>query len=720
LWLAGAFPARDLRTNMLTWWVGDVLGVVVAVPILFTFLAEPRAVWRRRRTSVALPVALMFAVALLAFVRISKLEETRIEHEFSVRVGELERSLTASFESFQQALESLRDLYGSSNYVDRSEFRRFVSGPLARRPGLQALEWLPRVPSTARSAFEATLQREGLSNVRIRGMPGVQPLAPLPDSFPVLYAEPDAWGRLAFGIDLASEPRRRRALERARDSGASAASERIELIQGPPGAAGVMLALAVYAADPPATTLEARRGAHLGFVVAVFRMDEVVRAAIGSPAQRTILAQVDDVSDAAGPRTLYAEPGEIAASTQLALRLPLEISGRHWLLRYTATEAYQRAQNNWEAWALLTTALVFCGILGGFLLVLTGRAVVLERTSQDTAQLLSTLVQSSHDAIIAYDEAGLVVGWNAGAARSFGWEAREVLGKPADLFVPAELREEHAARMRRAILGESQPTFESARLGKSAERREFEIKLSPILGASGAVRGASEICRDVTHAKVQDRALRASLREKEVLLKEVHHRVKNNLQVISSLLNLQASYLPSSELRGLLAESQARVQSIALVHEQLYQSHDLAHIDFEAYIRVLVAGVFQAQSRLGHAISCAIEASCIRLDVDTSVPCGLIVNELITNALKHAFPEGRDGHVAVRMARLPDERLELSVGDDGIGLPDGFDPRHTTSLGLELVYTLADQLEAVVTVERTHGTLFRFQFRPVLTQHTAA
>jgi PAS domain S-box-containing protein len=713
LLLAGAFAVADFPVNALTWWVGDVLGVVVAVPILFTFLAEPRALWRRRRNSVALPVALMFAVALLAFVRISRLEQTRIEEEFAVRAGELQRALSAQIDSVQQVLESLRDLYGASTNVERAEFRRFVSGPLLRRPGLQALEWLPRVPSSEQRAFEQAARGSGFSDFRIRPMPGAAPLPPLSDTFPVYYAEPQSWGQAVFGMDLASEPRRRRALQLAVDTGQPAASEPIELMNGPHAGTGFVLAVAVYALPQSTATLAARRAALLGFVLAVFRMDRLVRGAIGYPAQRLLRAQLDDVSDGAGPRTLYGEPGSNPESARLALRLPLEMSGRHWRLLISATPAYMRAQNNWEAWALLTIALVFCGILGGFLLVLSGRTVVLERASQDTAQLLSTLVQSSHDAIIAYDEAGLVVGWNAGAARSFGWQAEEVLGKPADLFVPAELRAEHRERMQRAIGGESQPTFETMRVGKSAEPREFEIKLSPILGASGEVRGASEICRDVTLAKVQDRALRASLREKEILLKEVHHRVKNNLQVISSLLNLQASYLPTPELRGLLAESQARVQSIALVHEQLYQSHDLAHIDFEAYIRVLVGGVFQAQTRLGQPIGCVIEASHILLDVDTSVPCGLIVNELITNALKHAFPGERGGQIVVRLARLSAERYELCVSDDGIGLPEKLDPRNTTSLGLELVFTLAEQLAAEVTVERKHGTLFRFQFSPV-------
>ncbi|HEX4353061.1 MAG TPA: histidine kinase dimerization/phosphoacceptor domain -containing protein, partial [Polyangiales bacterium] len=176
---------------------------------------------------------------------------------------------------------------------------------------------------------------------------------------------------------------------------------------------------------------------------------------------------------------------------------------------------------------------------------------------------------------------------------------------------------------------------------------------------------------------------------------------------------LQASYLPTRELRTLFSESQARVQSIALVHEQLYRSRDLAHIDFDTYVRMLAAGVFQAQSNIGQPIGYTIESNAIQLDVDTAVPSGLIINELLTNALKHAFTDGRSGGVAVQLSRLPDDRFELCVSDDGIGLPSGFDPANTNSLGLELVFTLADQLDAEVTVERTEGTRFRFRFAAV-------
>jgi two-component sensor histidine kinase len=204
---------------------------------------------------------------------------------------------------------------------------------------------------------------------------------------------------------------------------------------------------------------------------------------------------------------------------------------------------------------------------------------------------------------------------------------------------------------------------------------------------------------------------RISLREKEVLLREIHHRVKNNLQVISSLLNLQAHALTDPAAREIFNESQNRVQSIALVHEKLHQSADLSHVNFEEYTAALLDNLFDTYNAADRGISRSIDVG-VQLAIDAAIPCGLIVNELVTNALKHGFPDGCRGTVSVG---LHEEMggLKLVVADDGVGLPLHIDPRKTTSLGLDLVFTFAEQLDAQVEVLRERGTTFLFQFPKV-------
>jgi two-component sensor histidine kinase len=224
--------------------------------------------------------------------------------------------------------------------------------------------------------------------------------------------------------------------------------------------------------------------------------------------------------------------------------------------------------------------------------------------------------------------------------------------------------------------------------------------------------GAEKALLEATQSEVlrSELAVRASLREKEVLLKEIHHRVKNNLQVISSLLSLQARYLPDPAARAIFSQSQNRVQSIALVHERLYESADLSHVDFAKYVVVLLDNIFDTYGATNRGISKIIDVGDANLTVDVAIPCGLIVNEVVTNALKHAFPDGRKGTVRVTLTERPGD-MELTIEDDGIGIPADIDPRNTVSLGLDLVTTFADQLNAEVDIARVDGTSFRFRFR---------
>ncbi len=208
-----------------------------------------------------------------------------------------------------------------------------------------------------------------------------------------------------------------------------------------------------------------------------------------------------------------------------------------------------------------------------------------------------------------------------------------------------------------------------------------------------------------------EQAIRRSLREKEVLLKEIHHRVKNNLQVISSLMNLQARHLSDPTARQFFAESQSRVRSIALVHEKLYRSADLSHVDFADYVTTLVEQLFFAHDADERHITRSLALGGTHLGIDLAIPCGLIVNELVTNCLKHAFRGRERGHVEVRARPAAGGLVELSIADDGVGLPRGFDPRATDSLGLDLVFTFAEQIDATVEIASDVGTTFRFCFK---------
>jgi two-component sensor histidine kinase/GAF domain-containing protein len=218
----------------------------------------------------------------------------------------------------------------------------------------------------------------------------------------------------------------------------------------------------------------------------------------------------------------------------------------------------------------------------------------------------------------------------------------------------------------------------------------------------------------VLERKMAEERVEASLTEKEIMLKEIHHRVKNNLQVISSLLNLQSGYIEDEEAVALFTESQTRVRSMALIHEQLYRSADLAHVDFAAYIQELTSYLLMSYRSQSNGVRFQIACDEVFLDVTTAIPCGLIINELASNALKHAFPNGRSGVIGVEMIQERGagggEQYRLTIWDDGAGFPEGLDFRHTKSLGLQLVNSLTQQLGGSVTLSREKGTAFEIAF----------
>jgi PAS domain S-box-containing protein len=213
--------------------------------------------------------------------------------------------------------------------------------------------------------------------------------------------------------------------------------------------------------------------------------------------------------------------------------------------------------------------------------------------------------------------------------------------------------------------------------------------------------------------KLSDKRIADSLHEKEVMLKEIHHRVKNNLQIISSLLELQAFQIKDDAIRYLFLDSQSRVKSMALVHEKIYQSEDLSSINYKEYIDQLAEYLFATHQQPN--VTYSIESDYVNMPIDSAIPAGIIINELITNCLKHAFPNSRKGSVGIKL-KNQEYGVLLVVEDDGIGMNGGFDLSQTTTLGLELVNALSHQLNASVKVETNGGT--RFSFEIPLTQPT--
>jgi two-component sensor histidine kinase len=212
------------------------------------------------------------------------------------------------------------------------------------------------------------------------------------------------------------------------------------------------------------------------------------------------------------------------------------------------------------------------------------------------------------------------------------------------------------------------------------------------------------------YGKRAETQIKKSLQEKETLLKEIYHRVKNNLNLISSLLNLQSNYIKDKEDLELFRESQTRAKSMALIHKRLYQAEDLKNIDFGEYLHILITDLFKTYEVDPGRVKLDMSLENVMLDINTTIPLGLIVNELVSDCMKYAFPNGREGIIKIKL-ESKDLHYKLSVCDNGVGLPKDLDFKDTDSLGMQLVNTLTSQIDGNIDLTVHNGTKFVISFK---------
>lgn len=333
-----------------------------------------------------------------------------------------------------------------------------------------------------------------------------------------------------------------------------------------------------------------------------------------------------------------------------------------------------------------------------------------EQVFADSREVLYRIFEFAPDAIILVSGSGHIIKANAQAERMFGYRREELIGQLVEILIPQRLTARHVGYRSGYINApHARPMGMGLELfGKRKDDTEFpvDIMLSPLeVEEHPLVLG---VVRDATERKrIEEQAREA----REMYIKEIHHRVKNNLQVISSLLFLQSTHATDPNILEILKESRSRVKSIALVHEKLYRTSEASRLDFAEYARDLVSELFRAYCVAQEGIHVTTVVKDVHLEVETATPCGLIINELVSNALKHAFVGKPSGELLVKLESHAPGEFVLTVSDDGIGFPAGFDWQASKSLGLRLVMDLTRQLDGTVEVEHDNGTTFRITFR---------
>jgi len=368
----------------------------------------------------------------------------------------------------------------------------------------------------------------------------------------------------------------------------------------------------------------------------------------------------------------------------------------------------------------------------------------MEETLKESEEKYRTLVENANEAIIITQD-GMVVFANRRTSELLDVPVGNLEGRNFIDFVWHEDRERVISYCSKRIAGPTIPNTGCVRIvntggrvfwvllsaaiipwkGKPAklglltditERRQAEEELRNLTNEieSRILQRTNELEREIIEHNASDVTVMSSLNEKEILLREIHHRVKNNLQIITSLLRLQKQQITDPNTISVLQDSESRIRSMALIHEKLYRSTDLASIDFADYTKTLGTNLVNAYSIEPYRIRLVIDIKDLQLDINRAIPAGLIMNELISNSLKHAFPNGKKGEITITGRGTP-AGIVLSVQDNGEGLPEGMDWRNTSTLGLHLVITLIRQVQGSIEMNRTGGTAFEI-FIPSTTE----
>ncbi|MBK8098232.1 MAG: CHASE domain-containing protein [Planctomycetes bacterium] len=734
LWLAGLVHEEQVLYSWVTWWVGDAIGAFTVAPLVLMWGARPLDLWRQRRASVGVPLVAALVVVVAAFVYGAAAELSAIRSDFERRSEAMVAAIDREFADAAADLLSVAAFFQASDEVTAAEFATFVGHLLRGRPGLRSLSWVPEVVADELPAFIARARRD-VPRFLVWEEPHGMPVAAdgRPRVHPVLFIAPIDGNEAALGFDIGSEPIRAAAIERARAGGQLAATAPLRLVQATDERPGLLLLQPVVLP-----------GGARGMVNGVLRHEDLLRPAVTGidPAELRLAVRDQDAD-----RSVFAfgTGGEVGRA-EFAVSLPLHAGGRTFVLDISASRLFVERRRPLQSWAVLVGGVLFAGLLGMVLLVVTGRTAVVEaRVRARTADLRDandklalavaqhqcseSMLRSSQDELEAAQQQARLGSWKLDLERGVGtWSTQmfRMFGLPAEAGAPPfarfltslhpddrDLCRDTARRVAETGVAaahdlRTDPASGPMRVFAATVQREID----PVTG----VARLTGTLQEVTAQRHAEAAVRTSLREKEVLLQEIHHRVKNNLQVVTSLLSLQAAQIAVPEVAQQLRQSQHRVRTMALIHETLYRSGDLARIDLSVHLRDLSAHLLRAHEIDRDRVRIDLDVAAVTLELARAVPFGLLINELLTNALRHAFPAPRTGRVAIVLLAGPDDHCEVSVVDDGIGMPSAAAPG-SRSLGLQLVQTLTRQLGGELRQERGNptGTVFRLRF--LLRQH---
>ncbi len=695
-----------------TWYLGDFIGVIIIIPLVVVSSLELRYVQMRAKLAVAIPVCLAIFLTIFLFFEVRDGEKGRIELLFGRHTDPLIQALNSDFNAYIEVLYSIEGLFSASQEVEREEFHQFVPHLLARHPGIQALEWIPRVSADQQHIYEEQARKDGYPDFQIREKDAQGQMVPASkrdEYFPVYFVEPFSGNEKAFGFDLASNPARLEALYRARDSGKPIASSRIVLVQESSQQNGVLLFLPVYKKGLKLETVEERRQSLTGFVIGVFRVGDTINQALLPYDLNNISFQFFDLSAKEGPQLLYTfnrfarlasdlqnEGEEDVNVYDIGRDEVFEMAGRQWKLSFFPTPDFFEEHKYWGAMTVLFSGFLFSSLLGAFLLMVTGRTAMTERLVSERTEALKfseekhkAIVNNAVDGIITINEHVVVQSFNPAAERIFGYRAKEVVGKNVNMLQPEPYHSEHDQYVKNYLRSGKKKIIGIGRevVGLRKDGTTFPLDLAVSEVRLDNKRLFTGIIRDITDRKQVELELKeamvaagAASKAKSDFLASMSHEIRTPMNAIIGMADLLAETEMDMEQKEYVQIFKSAGENLlTLINDILDISKieaghlELERIDFN--LRDVIEKTCEIMALRAHKKGIELTFH-IMPDLSVNLigdPLRLqqVFINLVGNAIK--FTEQGEINIEVKEARKPekDKSLEIlcSVADTGIGIP---------------------------------------------------
>ncbi len=635
---SGAIPPEGASFSWLTWWAGDSIGAMIVTPIVLLWSVGTPL---RRRLLVTAPLLILLGLVISLFLSVRRWEERRVALELEQRTTELTDSLRKDLATCIEILDALGRFYDSTSRVEASEFRSYVSRALSHHP-IQALAWVPRAGNR----------------------------------FPVTFIEPRDPNRKAVGFDIASEPRRRAALARARDNGTVTASQPLRLVQDREGLQSVVLFLPVYRRGAPHDTVAQRRRNLIGYATEALRIARIVDSAAGPRLTSEIGLEIRD-----NDQLIYRRGGPADASV-CQTAITIDVAGRRWELLYSLPPQATLLQPSWETWAVLIGVSLFTGLSVAFLLILTGRTSILEADRRQIQFERDRIFALSLDLLCTASLDGYLKSVNPAFSETLGWSDQEFLAQPFLRFIHPDDRESTRAELQRLVAGAHAVRFQNRWRCRDGGYRWLSWTSAPP-NAEGTL---FALARDITEHKqlehelagARDAALETA-RLKSEFLATMSHEIRTPMNGVLGMANLLLDTKLSAEQLDFVQTIKSSGDGLlAIINDILdFSKIEAGKLVFEQIDFDLTPTMVDAVELLAErAREKGVELTCA---LDPDVPRGLrgdpgrlrqVVLNLVSNAVK--FTER--GSVAVRVEVDEDGSesclLRFSVRDTGIGLTE--------------------------------------------------